>query len=148
MKKAMPVVATMIAAVAGYALYPYGTANLLREALATKDHAELDRLIDLPSVRDGLKRDLPAIARSEMIRDTDGWLAQLSAEVALELSPALPARRITVRLTIDGLTRLARRLIPPGASRKRWPDDDPVPAHGFNAGAIRPATFSIVRPTT
>ena len=138
----------MIAAVAGYALYPYGTANLLREALATGNHSALDRLIDFPSVRDGLKRDLPAIVRGDMIRDTDGWLAQLSAEVALELSLELPARRIAVRLTIDGLTRRARRLIPPGASRQRWPDDDPAPAHGFNAGAIRPATFSIVRPTT
>lgn len=112
MKIVLPVVAVMIAAVAGYALYPYGTAYLLREALATKDYAELDRLIDFASVRDGLKRDLPALVRSELIRDTDGWFAQLGAVIALELSPELLARQIDSRITP---ARAVDLVIGPGA---------------------------------
>lgn len=86
-------------AIAVYVVYPYATAYFLRDALAAGDTAELDRLIDFPRVRAGLKRDLPAIVRSEMIGESQGWFAQLGAEIALELSPELLARQIDSKIT-------------------------------------------------
>jgi hypothetical protein len=94
MRKALLPALALTAAIAGYVGYPYATAYRLRDALAANDQAELDRLIDFARVRAGLKRDLPELVRSRMIRESEGWFAQLGAEIALELSPELLARQI------------------------------------------------------
>ncbi len=144
MKKIMAAALLLVAIVAAYVAYPYATAYLLREALAAGDQAELVRLIDFPRVRAGLKRDLPAIVRNKMIRESEGWFAQLGAEIAMGLSPALLARQIDSKMTPASVIDL---VVAPGAKAGRERDPTAIRAELQRKlrtmGFVAPAVFEI-----
>jgi len=145
MKKMVAAAALLLVAiVAAYVAYPYATAYLLREALAAGDQAELVRLIDFPRVRAGLKRDLPALVRSKMIRESEGWFAQFGAEIAIGLSPDILARRIDSKMTPASVIGL---VVAPGAKAGRERDPTAIRAELQRKlrtmGFVAPAIFEI-----
>lgn len=106
------VIAAMVLFGATYFASPFLAWRTIRESVQKADEREMARTIDLPSVRDGLRRQLQALFASRISADPrlkDNPYASLG----LKLLPALVARMTDAYLTPEAIAVMVSQGRPP-----------------------------------
>lgn len=128
-----------------YAAYPYYTLHRLGAALEAGDRLALEQLVDWPSLREGVKSDLNALATRALAEhagpggDPD---EALEAGIAAILAPMVVERAVEAYVTPAGIAELMRReerIGAPGEDEAAASHDWRFEVHG--ATFAGPATF-------
>lgn len=100
---AVAVVAVMLALAAAYVLSPWMAFQQLRSAARAHDSAKLERLVDFPQVRDGLKAQLNAqVSAAVSAKAQNNPFAALAGLLA----PAVVDGAVEAFVTPEGMSRL------------------------------------------
>lgn len=98
MKKAVFGLLILVLAAGAYGGYPFWAATELAHAVATRDREALERHVDFPRVREGLRADLTARVLRETAGNIKGPGAGLAGAIVSLLAPS------AVDVTVAGLT--------------------------------------------
>lgn len=135
----------LIAAAGWYWYSPRAAVEGLREAARAGDTAQLERRIELESVRENLKTDLKAHLAERLDREESGPLGALGLAVGTMFVDGL----VDALVSPGGLALLARGRVPQdGATRPSSTHDDDyeIDREGFDRFLVRFATDDVDGP--